>query len=172
MLSKTNEKKEKTVYDKDGGLKFMKNWPSLLRWVCLVPGVILVFILVRSLVLGPVLNILERNSLIVALYVGAITYGIPFMVGADMASAIAPKKRLLVGIITSIILGIVIILITLLSFNLILEQNIDDVPLKTHILIGLIIGLISGFGWLYIGVTIIKERLAEDNKVTSDNVVE
>lgn len=163
MDNKTEQKKEKLSYDEDGGLIFMKNWSPILRWICILPAALITFIAVRLLFLNPFLNMIENTSYLLSFYVNVVTSGLVYLAIVDVVSATAPKNRVLVSIITAIILGLVVIFSTSVSYYVVSDyeafQNRFELSLsKTHLITGLVISFFSNMLGLFLGVNNTKER--------------
>lgn len=155
VMVDVNAKKEKKMYDEDGGLYLMRNWPSVLRWICIIPAVIITLLLSKGMV-SFFVSMIEKNfSDTIAIYVDAFLIFIPFLVAIDTAGAVAPKKRTLVSIITAFILGVLAILINIYLYMLALDNNFIF-GINNYICMGIsFISLIFG---LVMGVRMTKDR--------------
>ncbi|WP_392560041.1 hypothetical protein [Orbus mooreae] len=162
MNNKIEKKKEFLSYDQDGGFMFMTNWPASLRWICILPAIIFIYIVVKILFFGTVLNLLEKSSHLLSLYIGAILSGIVYMLIVDGIAAVAPKKRVLTSIIAAVIFGILVIAVSYFAMLGIL--NTDDLPMKTHYIIALVISFISNIVGLFMAVSITKSRQQKHQK--------
>jgi len=166
MSSNVKSKKEILIYDENGGLMFMKNWPPTLRWICLFPVVIITFIIVKFLFLAPVLNIIEKVSDLLSFYTDAITSGIVYFAIVDVAASVAPKNRVSTSLVTAFVLGILVIVTTFMTFNAILSK--DYMLSRTHLMIGLGIVFISNVFGILGGVFATKDRQKNTSK---DNII-
>ncbi|WP_392551207.1 hypothetical protein RHO14_06850 [Orbus wheelerorum] len=155
--TKTKTKQNRLGYDENGGLILMKNWSPILRWISLLPALLITFIMVKFLFLGTVLAMLEKESFLLSLYVGAITSGLVYMAMVDVAGSVAPKGRVLTSIVTAVVLMIFIISFTLLALYAIL--NVDDyIEYKTHLMIALGLSIISNILGVLLGISNTKDR--------------
>ncbi len=164
MDNKTKQKKEKLSYDKDGGFIFMKNWSPILRWICILPAALITFIAVRFSLLDPFLKMIENTSYLLSFYVRVVTSGLVYLAIVDVVSGTAPKNRVLVSIITAIILGLVVIFLTSVSYDVISDYEVFQYGFKfspiskTHLITGLVISFFSNMLGLFLGVNNTKER--------------
>lgn len=169
MNNKAEKKTEKLTYDEDGGLVLMKNWSPTLRWISILPAIIIIFIVVKFLFLGAIVNRLEKESYLLSFYVTAITSGLVYLAVVDIVAAIAPKKRVLVSIITAISFGLIVVIVSVINLPVFL--NGDFVISKKHIMIGLGIAFLSSILGLYLGVrlTIDRQKKAENLNVNIES---
>ncbi|WP_392562426.1 hypothetical protein RHO12_02805 [Orbus sturtevantii] len=158
MNNKEAKNRKKIIsYDEDGGLLFMKNWSPRLRWLSLLPAMIITYIAVRVLFLDTIISIIEKLSYLLSLYISAILSGLVYMTMTDAIGSVAPKKRVLTGAIFAIIFGVLTVIITLFAMRGIFSMDIES-SLKNHYLIVLAIASISNISGLFLGVSIIKSR--------------
>lgn len=165
-------KQEKKYYDENGGLIFVRNWPSLARWVSILPAAIIMWFVTRFLFLGTVINMLEKESTLLALYTAAVVAGLPCLVAVDTAAAMAPAKRVLVSIVMSIFIVIINVFMYYIFFVIVLDQSVEYLPLKTHIIVSLIISLISVLLCLYMAISMVKERQVKAGQAVKSTIVQ
>jgi len=162
-------KKNIISYDEEGGFLFMKNWSPILRWFSILPAIIITYIAVNFLFLGSVLSVLARESYLLSLYVGAILAGIVYFAVIDVIAAAAPKKRVLTGVIFAVIFGVLIVIVFLFAMRGIFSMEIQS-SLKTHYLIALAISFISNISGLFLGVSVVKSRQRNPQKIENSSM--
>ncbi|SQI40070.1 Uncharacterised protein [Leminorella richardii] len=103
-MEEQSKKQKKPLFDDVHGLRFMESWPAILRWLSILPVAIVVFLIVRILFVGTVLNIMQQSMPLVANYVGAVATLIVYCPVVEVSAAAAPSKRTAVA--TVLALGI------------------------------------------------------------------
>lgn len=154
---KVKNKKNTITYDEDGGFLFMKNWSPILRWISILPAIIITIILVKFIALGTVLNMLGKESYLLSLYIGAIAAGLVYMTVIDVIASVAPKKRVLTAMISAVIFGVVIVISTFFSIQGIQSLEVES-SLENHYFIVLAIAFVSNIAGLFLGISIVKNR--------------
>lgn len=154
MDFKAKKQQEENYYDRHGGFIFMKNWPPIIKWICLLPAVIAILFIMMIFFSG----ILHRNEYENSYYLAflyEVSFGFPFLCAVRMAAAIAPKKRILTSIITATIFAIFGVYAALTQFYAIYKFELSDNSFI--LLIG--IHYLSFFGCLYWGVRMVKKKM-------------
>lgn len=165
-MTDSKDKKENKFYDENGGLYFMRNWPPVLRWVCILPAMIIIFLLAKFMFIAPVILMIEKSSEVLGLYVAALISFVPYFAVIDIAAAVAPKKRVLVSIIAALIIGILLILFAIYFLIAVWEQNIFEDNM--NVIIAFVIASISAILGLALGVVAAKERQKDGLKSTTN----
>lgn len=96
------KKPKKPLFDDVHGLTFMERWPATVRWISILPVAIIVFLIVRILFIGTVLNIMMKSMPLIANYVGALAAFVVYFAVVDVSAAAAPVKRTIVALVLAV----------------------------------------------------------------------
>ncbi|WP_392564175.1 hypothetical protein RHO13_00585 [Orbus wheelerorum] len=157
MTEKTKTKKSKFGFDENGGVIFMKNWPPMLRWISILPAILITSIVVRIIFFGPFLAMTEKQSVVVYIYATEIASALLFMLMVEVAAAVAPKGRVLTSIVTAVVLMIFVIPLTSITFYNLLNANYY-IENKTHIIIATGLSIILKLFGVLLGISHTKDR--------------
>ncbi|PHI29178.1 hypothetical protein [Budvicia aquatica] len=120
-MSHQKNKPETPLYNERDGIIFMANWPAAVRWLSVIPVVIIVFIMVRFLFFGTVLHLLSQHSVLLSNYIGAFATGLVYFSVVTVGAAAAPYKRRLTAMILALLLSLSLLYLLMANWGAVTE---------------------------------------------------